>query len=46
MMKAMDKERLPPLSIIYYKELLINYEQIGDHLYDANFAISYEAANP
>lgn len=45
LMKAMAKEKIPALSTIYYKELIINYELIGDHLYDANYAIAYESEN-
>lgn len=39
LLKAIDKEKLSPLSALYYKDIIQHYELIGDHLYQANKAL-------
>lgn len=40
LLKAIDSEKLSAQSAIFYKELIQNYELIGDHLYQANRALN------
>lgn len=40
LIKTIEKEKLGTLSALYYKELIQNYEYIGDHIYKANMALS------
>jgi len=37
--KAIESEKLSVQSVLFYKELIQNYELIGDHLYQANKAL-------
>lgn len=39
LMRTIEKEKLSTLSALYYKELIQNYEELGDHLYKANKTI-------
>ena len=39
LIKIIEKGKLPTLSALYYKELIQNYELIGDHIYKANKAL-------
>ncbi|MGI9526910.1 MAG: Na/Pi cotransporter family protein [Weeksellaceae bacterium] len=36
MLVALEKNKIKPLSAMHYRELIQNYELIGDHLYKAN----------
>lgn len=36
LMVAVDKNKIKPLSAMHYRELIQNYELIGDHIYKAN----------
>lgn len=39
LIKTIEKDKLSTLSALYYKELIQNYELIGDHIYKANKAL-------
>ena len=39
LMKAIDAEKLSALSALYYKDIILHYELIGDHLFQANKAL-------
>lgn len=39
LLKAIDGEKLSALSALYYKDIILHYELIGDHLYQANKAL-------
>lgn len=39
LLKAIDKDKLSALSALYYKDIILHYELIGDHLYQANKAL-------
>lgn len=39
LLKAIDKDKLSALSALFYKDLIQDYELIGDHLYQANKAL-------
>lgn len=39
LLKAIEGEKLAPLSALYYKDIILHYELIGDHLYQANKAL-------
>lgn len=38
--EAIQKEKIKTLSAVYFKEILYNYELIGDHLYKANLSLT------
>ncbi|WP_068598195.1 Na/Pi cotransporter family protein [Vaginella massiliensis] len=40
LIKTIEKDKLATLSALYYKELIQNYELIGDHIYKANMTLS------
>ena len=40
LIKSIEKDKLGTLSALYYKELIQNYEYIGDHIYKANMALT------
>lgn len=39
LLKAIDRDKLSALSALYYKDIILHYELIGDHLYQANKAL-------
>jgi len=39
LMKTIEKEKLLTTSALFYKDLIQNYEILGDHLYKANATI-------
>lgn len=39
LMRTIDKEKLSTLSALYYRDLIQNYEDLGDHLFKANKTI-------
>ncbi len=39
LLKAIEKDKLSALSALFYKQLIQDYELIGDHLYQANKAL-------
>lgn len=36
LLKTLEKDKIKPKSAMYYRELIQNYELIGDHIYKAN----------